>query len=151
MDNCTWEWFVNFSSPFEPFKVLKMDKKPFNFYSCILELNNQIFVGEINWINLLHAIKLADGMVNCITKATIGKKMASNFTALVFQVKKWDLAVMLKTDELHALEQSQVGFVLFGFSLIFMKLMTVSFFILCFRFTRSVHVHFCSTELRELH
>ena len=35
---------------------------------------------------------------------------------------------MLKTDELHALEQSQVGFVLFGFSLIFMKPMTVSFF-----------------------
>ena len=105
-----------------------MDKKPFNFYSCILELNNQIFFGEINWINLLHAIKLADGMVNCITKATIGKKMASSFTALIFQVKKWDLAVMLKTDELHALEQSQVGFVLFGFSLIFMKPMTVSFF-----------------------
>jgi len=33
---------------------------------------------------------------------------------------------MLKTDELHALEQSQVGFVLFGFSLIFMKPMTRS-------------------------
>ena len=48
VDNCTGERFVNFSNLFEPFKLLKMYRKPLNFESYILELNSQIFIWIMN-------------------------------------------------------------------------------------------------------